>query len=42
MFNVEDAPDAVSILLMCCARSAWLLSLALDSAAEYFSVGIDA
>jgi hypothetical protein len=42
MFDVEDAFDAVSMLLMCCARSAWLLSLALDNAAEYFSVGVDA
>ena len=40
MFDVE-AFEVMSMLFRCYARSAWLLSMAFDDAADFFSVGIE-
>lgn len=40
MFSVE-AFEAISMLFRCYARSAWLMSIAFDDAADFFSVGIE-
>ncbi|SDR47192.1 hypothetical protein [Paraburkholderia tuberum] len=40
MFDV-DTFEAISELFRCFARSAWLMSLAFDDAADFFSIGVD-